>query len=172
MSYIQDNLLPNEKVHFRAKINPAIFLRSLLTFAFGIVFLVYAIKPAQQISDWDAVMGALQFLAAMCFFAVAIIVGIRTVIILLTTEFGVTNKRIIAKRGFIRRHTMEMFLKQVETVEVKQNILGRLLRFGTVTVIGTGGTRESFGAITDPVKTRKIIQQIIEHYVHNQTATA
>ena len=83
---------------------------------------------------------------------------------MLTTEFAVTNRRVIAKMGFIRRHTLEMLLLKIESVAVQQSILGRLLNFGTVTVTGTGGTREGFKAIVEPLAARSKINQIIEHY--------
>jgi uncharacterized membrane protein YdbT with pleckstrin-like domain len=81
-----------------------------------------------------------------------------------TTEFAITNQRIIAKRGFIHRNTLEILLSKVESVSVYQNILGRLLDFGTVTVTGTGGTKESFKAIIAPVNVRKKVNQVIQHY--------
>jgi uncharacterized membrane protein YdbT with pleckstrin-like domain len=52
----------------------------------------------------------------------------------------------------------------VESIAVAQNITGRLLNFGTVTVTGTGGTKESFMAISDPIGVRKQINQILEKY--------
>jgi len=172
MSYVNDNLLPNEKVHFRAKINAVIFLPAIVAFLGVLFFFVLAMTSADTGDSSSLPEGFLHFLLAIVFLLYTIRVAIRAMVIMLTTEFAVTNRRVIAKRGFIRRHTLEMFLKQIESVSVKQNVLGRLLKFGTVTVIGTGGTRERFKAITDPVKTRKIIQQIIEHYVHNQTASS
>jgi uncharacterized membrane protein YdbT with pleckstrin-like domain len=82
----------------------------------------------------------------------------------MTTEFAVTNKRVLAKTGWIRRQTLELLLLKVESISVHQGILGRLLNFGVVTVTGTGGTKESFKAITDPVAFRSKINQIIEKY--------
>ena len=79
-----------------------------------------------------------------------------------------TNRRVIAKHGFIRRHTLEMLLSKVESVTVSQNILGRLLNFGSVTVTGTGGTKESFRAIVEPIAVRKKINNIIEGYMQHQ----
>ena len=48
------------------------------------------------------------------------------------TEFAVTDRRVIYKRGFISRHTDEMNMDKVESVDVDQSILGRLLDYGTV----------------------------------------
>ncbi|MFN8462727.1 MAG: PH domain-containing protein [Anaerolineales bacterium] len=100
----------------------------------------------------------------------AIILALEAIIVMFTTEFAITNRRIIAKRGFIRRHTLEMFLHKIESVSVSQNVLQRLLNFGSVTVTGTGGTRESFRAIIDPVSIRRKINQVIEKYAQQSSA--
>lgn len=57
-----------------------------------------------------------------------------------TTEFAITNKRVIFKSGFLRRDADELRLEKVETVKVDQSITGRILRYSTITVVGTGGT--------------------------------
>jgi uncharacterized membrane protein YdbT with pleckstrin-like domain len=54
------------------------------------------------------------------------------------TEIAVTNRRVIYKRGFISRTTAEMQMDKIESVEVDQSILGRILDYGKVTVLGTG----------------------------------
>ncbi len=54
------------------------------------------------------------------------------------TEFAITDRRVISKRGFIMRNTAEMNMDKVESVKVEQSVLGRLLDYGTVTVVGTG----------------------------------
>lgn len=75
-------------------------------------------------------------------------------------EFVVTNKRIIIKTGIISRRTFEMNLNKIETVNVDQSILGRMFGFGTITVIGTGGTREDFPDIAKPTEFRKKFQEV------------
>ncbi|QGF20592.1 putative membrane protein [Klebsiella phage UPM 2146] len=74
-------------------------------------------------------------------FGISLFFLIPTIIRNLTTEFAVTNKRVIFKTGFIRRDADELRLGKVETVKVDQSITGRVLRFSTISVIGTGGTR-------------------------------
>ena len=78
----------------------------------------------------------------------------------LTSEFAITNKRIIIKVGFISRRTLELNLSKVESVTVDQSILGRILGYGTITVIGTGGTKEPFGDIREPLDFRRQFQQL------------
>jgi uncharacterized membrane protein YdbT with pleckstrin-like domain len=76
-----------------------------------------------------------------------------------TSEFAITNKRVIVKRGLIRRQTLELNLQRVESVSVDQTILGRLLGYGTITIIGTGGTREPFRRIAHPLEFRKAVEE-------------
>ena len=77
-----------------------------------------------------------------------------------TDEFVITNKRVIIKRGLISRKTFEMNLNKIESVNVDQSIFGRMLGYGTITIIGTGGTKESFLNIADAVEFRKKFQEV------------
>jgi len=78
-----------------------------------------------------------------------------------TSEFVITNKRVVVKIGLIWRRTLEMNLSRVETVNVDQSIFGRLLDYGTITIIGTSGTRESFRRISKPLEFRRAFQEAI-----------
>jgi len=77
-----------------------------------------------------------------------------------TSEFAITNKRIIMKIGLIRRITVEMNHSKVESVNVYQGIFGRLLGYGTVIITGTGGTKEAFPYISEPIEFRKKFQAL------------
>ena len=76
-----------------------------------------------------------------------------------TSEFAITNKRVIVKMGLIRRHTLELNLQRVESVSVDQTTIGRILGYGTITIIGTGGTREPFRRIAHPLEFRKAVEE-------------
>lgn len=75
-----------------------------------------------------------------------------------TTEMAVTNKRVIIKTGFISRKTLEMNLSKIENIAVDQSIFCRILGYGTITVVGTGGTREPFTNVARPLEFRKAVQ--------------
>lgn len=75
-----------------------------------------------------------------------------------SSEFAITNKRIIIKTGLVYRRTVELNIQQVESVQVNQSILGRILNYGTVTIIGSGGTREVFASIENPLEFRRAYQ--------------
>ena len=76
-----------------------------------------------------------------------------------TSEFAITNKRVIMKVGLIRRKALEMNLSKIESVNVDQSIMGRILGYGTITIIGTGGSRESFHRISKPMEFRRVFQE-------------
>jgi len=78
-----------------------------------------------------------------------------------SSEFAVTDKRVIIKVGWIRRRTLETMLAKVEGVGVDQTLTGRMLGFGTITVTGTGGTKEEFDRIADPLEFRRQVQSAI-----------
>ena len=81
-----------------------------------------------------------------------------------TTEFAVTDRRIIAKTGLISRSTVELFLDKVEALHVDQSVWGRLLDFGTVTIHGTGTTLEPIRNISAPLELRKQFMQAADLY--------
>lgn len=81
-----------------------------------------------------------------------------------TSEFAVTNRRVIIKTGVISRRTVELNLVKVESVAVDQSIFGRMFDCGTITIIGTGGTKESFPSIAAPLGFRRAVQQEIDEY--------
>jgi len=80
--------------------------------------------------------------------------GLRAFIRRATTELAVTDHRVIYKSGLLSRHTIEMNRDKVESVDVDQSLLGRILGYGTVVVRGTGGSLEPIRNISDPLSFR------------------
>jgi uncharacterized membrane protein YdbT with pleckstrin-like domain len=76
-----------------------------------------------------------------------------------SSEFVVTNRRVIIKQGLVQRRTLELNLQKVESIGVSQGFWGRVFGFGSLEVIGTGGTKEIFHAIADPLAFRHAVQE-------------
>lgn len=76
------------------------------------------------------------------------------------SEYVITNRRIIIKTGFVARNTFEMNLSKIESVNVDQSVMGRIFNYGSITIIGTGGTRETFHNIAKPLQYRKSFQEM------------
>ncbi|WP_053076127.1 PH domain-containing protein [Marinobacter psychrophilus] len=75
-------------------------------------------------------------------------------------EQGLTNKRVILKRGIVSRRTDEIKLRSIETVEIDQGVLGRIFGFGTVKVTGRGISRLDFKNIDDPMRVKREIESV------------
>lgn len=75
-------------------------------------------------------------------------------------EQGVTNKRVILKKGIISRKSEEMKIASIETVEIIQGVLGRMFGFGTVKVTGRGISDLIFKNIDDPMDVKKKIESV------------
>lgn len=146
MSYIEKNLMNGESILYRGKLHWVVFLWPIIWFIVAIIFFS---------SGGDAAA------AGSLFILIAIATGIASFINFKTSEFGVTNKRVIVKVGFIRRNSLEVLLTKVESIQVNQGILGRILGFGSITVSGTGGTKDPFHKIDAPLEFRKKTQEQI-----------
>ena len=87
---------------------------------------------------------------------------IRPLIMTKTDEFVITNKRVIMKTGLVSRKIFEMTVSHIESVNVDQTILGRLFSYGTVIIVGSGGTREGFPDIANPIEFRRAFMDTVE----------
>jgi uncharacterized membrane protein YdbT with pleckstrin-like domain len=76
-----------------------------------------------------------------------------------THAYVVTNRRVVVREGWWTRNTLELLLNKVETVEVHQDVFGRLFGYGIVEICGTGGTNERFHGISDPLAFRRAVHE-------------
>jgi len=79
-----------------------------------------------------------------------------------TTELAITNKKIIAKFGFIRRYTVELLLHKAEGVQVSQSVFGRMLNYGSILVSGGGSIQTPIPGIVDPIAFKRKFFEIQE----------
>ena len=75
----------------------------------------------------------------------------------LSTETDVTDRRVVHKTGFINRRTFEMSLDKIESVDVNQSIMGRILNYGDVTILGVGEGKQKIATIASPLAFRSAI---------------
>jgi tetratricopeptide (TPR) repeat protein len=150
MSYIDKNLMNGEEVIHRAHLHWIIFLSPLFFLVVGI-----CLVSAGPSGSTSQPIGTV-------FILVGIVMAISALINYFTSEFGVTNKRIIAKVGFVRRRSLEVLLSKIEGIQVDQGIIGRLLNYGSVVISGTGGSKDPFKKIGKPLIFRKSAQEQID----------
>ncbi|HVH82091.1 MAG TPA: PH domain-containing protein [Stellaceae bacterium] len=150
MTYVRRVLQPGETIIHVTRIHPIIFLPASLWFVIALVFLIAALALSGDLRIGGF---ALAFFAAVFATASALPALLRRV----STELAVTDRRIIYKAGILSRHTLEMNRSKVESVDVDQSILGRIIGFGTIIVRGTGGSLEPIRMISDPLTFRSQI---------------
>jgi len=158
MTYVENNLIKDEEVKFFAHIHYAIFSSSIISFIIVLIIAISNLSSRSSLSNPTTIFNLILFLIPIFIFPNALIIK-------LTTEFAVTNKRIIAKVGFFQRHTLEILLQKVESIQVNQSIIGRIFNYGSITVIGSGGTKQKFVGITNPIEIRNKTNQVIEDSV-------
>jgi uncharacterized membrane protein YdbT with pleckstrin-like domain len=99
---------------------------------------------------WKIVLGILLLPVV-----VGLAILIWVFIIYKTTEIAITNKRIIAKFGFISRSTTEINLPKVESLQVDQGVMGRMFDYGTIVVAGAGTPNLRIPGVADPLRFRR-----------------
>lgn len=154
MSYVARVLQPGERVVHDAGLHWVIFTRAILA---AVVCLVLAVAAMYTAGSQTQYLSLALWIAAAIFFLLALAAGLRNFVRRATTEFAVTDHRVIYKTGLLARHTLEMNRSKVESVDVNQSIPGRFLGYGTVIVRGTGGSFEPIAFIGDPLTFRSHI---------------
>ncbi len=149
MRYVDHVLQPGESIRHVTTVSWVGYLPGLLLWLVALVLLFFFYSSSQPsgltYGGWIAVLTP---------FAVGAVLLIKHWWHRWTTEVAVTDRRIIYKTGFINRHTVEMHMDKVESVDVDQSILGRVLSYGDITIRGTGETMERLHNIDHPVDFR------------------
>jgi uncharacterized membrane protein YdbT with pleckstrin-like domain len=150
VGYVERHLLPNEHVVYKTRLHWVLFVKPVALILAGTVLTVVLRQVAEP--PWLWMVGAAVVLAGVGWWLVHYVE-------VMTSEFAVTSTRLILKVGLISRYTTELLLTKVESIGVQQGLTGRVLNFGDLTVTGTGGAREVFRRVRDPIGFRNHVQQ-------------
>jgi uncharacterized membrane protein YdbT with pleckstrin-like domain len=153
MRYVDHVLQPGETIRQVTSVSWVGYLRGLVLWLIAIVLLFYFTPWSEGSPGWN-LLGWIAFAAA---FVIGAVLLIEHWWRRFTTEVAVTDRRIIYKIGFIKRRTVEMHMDKVESVDVDQSIMGRLMNYGDITIRGTGETLETLRTIDHPLELRNHI---------------
>ncbi|MFH1158549.1 MAG: PH domain-containing protein [Pseudomonadota bacterium] len=93
------------------------------------------------------------------FFMLGLFFFMHLMIVKATTEIAVTNERVIYKKGMIARHVGELGIDRIEGTSVSQELWGRILGYGSVTIRGMGVGEVILPPIEDPIAFRQAVQE-------------
>lgn len=150
MSYITRHLLPGEQVTYRTRLHWKLYLGPL-----ALVLLVLLPLTILAVSSEQPLLALVPGVAAL---GVLLAAFIRR----RTSEFAVTNKRVILKLGVLNVRSVELLLPKIEGIAVTQSLAGRLFGFGAIVLTGSGGTQEPFTGIQAPLDFRQAVQAATE----------
>src|ERR1700730_2504323 len=128
MSYVKEVLQPGETVLFTSRLHGLLYAPGAILVLVGVVIVL-----GRYGSTAGAVNDIVWGNALLCL-AVGSAMMLRAWFRRWTTEIAVTDRRVIYKRGFIRRYTVEMHMDKVESIDVDQSVFGRIFDFGDVIV--------------------------------------
>jgi len=113
-----------------------------------------------QRGKWPGIFwfGAWMALIFLGIIVVGIFIFIRAAIIMNTTDFAVTDRRVILKRGWLNRSTQELAVESVEGVSLEQSIIARIFGYGRIVVTGTGDAVIAFPPMANPVEFRRALE--------------
>ena len=166
MSYIESHSAPGETVIYETRLHWIVmvknaFLGCLLLGLPGVFMLYYAFNLTG--SHHKSVQTLEEVGAALLLCCIAVILW--SMMQRNAMEMALTNRRVVIKTGVVSRSTTEMPLSKVESIQVIEPAMGRMLGYGTIRVIGTGGTTEPFEQIQNPLEFRRQVQQQMEKLV-------
>ena len=146
MSYVKHVLQKDETVRYLTTYHWIVYVPGLALLAVGCAVWLASLAASS--------MKDLLVILAILLVVIAALMLLSAWFQRWTTEIAVTNKRIIYKRGFIQRKTIEMHMDKVTTVDVTQSILGRVLGYGDLRIEGAGQSFEELKMIASPIEFR------------------
>ncbi len=162
MSYIEATLVPGETVVYQTRLHWIVMLRHILL---GLLLLAGSGALLSYILNQPRLGNTSEHLregGAAALLACGLVAIIAGMVRRNATEMAVTTRRVVIKQGLVSRKTIEMLLNKIETIEVSEPMAGRMLGYGSITMVGTGGTSEPFHKIAHPLQFRSAVQQQLE----------
>lgn len=144
MSFIDRHLMEGERVVFRTRLHWRFVATSMVV---GLLLVVAGGAAAFTPVPW---VGAIPALLGLGVIGAA---WLRR----RSSEFAVTDRRIVLKVGVLTTRSVEMLHSKIESVAVNQTLAGRMLGYGSIVVTGSGGTSEVFDGIQAPLEFRNAV---------------
>ena len=155
MSYITSTLSKDEEI----KVTPKLHWINYAIVVFCLVFAGICGKVYLDLSPDVYPIVKIAFIAPIAIFAFATLIFTLRIWL---TEMAVTTKRVVFRTGIISVHTEELKIARIESVELRQSILGRILNYGSLYFSGTGTGKVLFPNIQKPREMKALLEDVVK----------
>jgi uncharacterized membrane protein YdbT with pleckstrin-like domain len=98
--------------------------------------------------------------AALVFLIFALIWWGMTWVTYHFSSLTIEKNRVIFRTGILVRKTTDIPYTKIESVDVRQSIIGSIMRYGALMITGTGGTQHFINFVDKPLTCRRYIEQL------------
>jgi uncharacterized membrane protein YdbT with pleckstrin-like domain len=161
MSNLSKHLSPDEKCVYATRIHWVVFSQALVLLV--ATFLAWSILPG-YLSFRQSIYLGLRFdqVIVLALFIACFVTGLRAGIQYLTSWYVVTNRRVLWRRGLLIRQSAEVLISRIESVSLRQSLMGQLFNYASLTIIGTGGSIEYFIDLPNPAAFQNALQSQLD----------
>lgn len=157
-NYIEQTLMPGEKVCIDTRPHKILFAWPLAIVVLGCLIALFGrFIPGLSMLIIHSFNTADLLAIIIVFFGLSQVV--KAMIQYRTSEYIVTNKRVVMKTGLMSVHVMEILLTRMEAIHVNQSFWARFYNYGSLIIVGVGGTRDYFTYVPNPFTFRQYIQE-------------
>lgn len=147
MSYVDTHLLKDEVVIYRTQLHWKVLIPPIV---FTVVVLAALVLLVASVGYKHI---------ELLLLIPAVFLMLSAYVVRRSSEFAVTNRRVIMKSGVVRTRSLEILLNKVEAVAITQTLTGKMLNYGDIVITGSGGTKELYTGIEEPLVFRNAVQE-------------
>ena len=159
MAYLNKSLGEGEVIRYSASRHWIGYLPGLIVVTIGSLIVLGGLVISNKFGAGLIVLGA-------TFMIISLLPLVGVWLENSTTELAITNKKVIAKWGFISRKTLEQRLEKVDSIQVDQSMTGRFFDYGTIIVHGSGSSTTPIKAIANPLEFRRQVENAVAGLGH------
>lgn len=159
-TYVSGTLMPGEKITVSFHPHKIIIAVPAILFLIAVAFYFFALHLFPSLNHIIYKSYSVYNVLCFVFFVYTILKLVNRIIEYRTSEYTVTNLRVVMKTGVLNRTAVELMLNRLEAVTVQQTLFGQMFNYGMVLLVGIGGTRDEFNYVPKPMYFRQQIQTL------------
>jgi len=157
-TYVANTLMKDEQIVVSFNPHKIIIAAPAILFLIAILFNIVGLHYLPFLNTVAFKTYTIFDIICFVFYVYAVLKLINRIIEYRTSEYTVTNLRVVMKTGVLNRMAVELMLNRLEAVTVQQSMFGQMFNYGTVILVGVGGTRDAFSYVPKALYFRQQIQ--------------